>query len=105
MRPITDILREHRNGRFVDSASLDLAELIRAVDLTNKPGELQITIKVKPEKGGGSQKTVVIGVKSKIPKVDIPEAVFFSDADGNLHRSDPAQKEMFRDTDRTAGSA
>jgi hypothetical protein len=104
MKPITDILREYRNGRAVDVASLDLNELIRAVDATGKPGELTITIKVKPEKGGGSQKVLAIGIKSKIPKVDIPEAVFFSDGDGDLHRQDPAQAEMtFRDT-RTAGN-
>lgn len=106
MKPITDVLREYRNGRAVDSATLDFAELIRAVDLTNKPGEITITIKVKPEKGGGSQKTLAIAVKSKVPKVDIPEAVFFSDADGNLHRSDPQQREMFKEAaDARVGSA
>lgn len=98
-RPITDVLREYRNGRAADIATLDLAEVIRAVDATGKAGELTITIKVKPEKGGGSQKTLAIGIKSKVPKADIPEAVFFSDEDGNLHRSDPAQASMFRDVD------
>lgn len=96
MRPITDILREYRNGRAAAVATQELAELIRAVDLTGKTGEMTITIKVKPEKGGGSQKTLGIGVKTKVPKMDIPEAVFFSDEHGNLHRSDPAQQEMFR---------
>lgn len=102
MRPITDVLREYRNGRAADVASLQLAEVIRAVDATNKAGELTITIKVKPEKGGGSQKTLAINCKSKVPQTDIPEAVFFSDADGNLHRSDPAQHSMFRDADGDA---
>lgn len=98
MRPITDVLREYRRGRAVDLASQRLAELIMAVDETNKAGELTIKIKVKPQKGGGSEKTLAIDVKSKIPEVDLPEAVFFSDSNGDLHRTDPAQQEMtFRD--------
>lgn len=97
MRPITDVLREYRNGRAADVASAKLAELIRAVDETGKAGTLTITFKVKPEKGGGNQKTIGCEVKAKIPDSDIPEAIFFSDDDGNLHRSDPLQKEMFKD--------
>jgi ribosomal protein S28E/S33 len=95
MRPITDILREIRKGRAVDLASQRMAEIVQAVDETGKPGELTITIKVKPEKGGGSQKVIQVAVKAKIPEVDLPEGVFFSDGDGDLHRTDPAQNEMF----------
>lgn len=109
-RPVTDILREYRNGRAVDLASTRLAELIQAVDQTNKAGELTIKIKVKPEKGGGSQKTLAIEVKHKIPEIDLPDAVFFSDGDGSLHRTDPDQSEMrFREAagspGRSTGSA
>lgn len=101
MRPITDVLREYRRGRAVDLASQRLAELIMAVDETNKAGEIVIKIKVKPQKGGGSEKTLHIDVKSKIPEVDLPEAIFFSDGEGNLHRSDPAQAELtFRDVSK-----
>lgn len=104
-KPITDVLREYRNGRAVDIASMDFNDVVRAVDLTNKPGEITITIKVKPEKGGGSQKTLAISVKSKVPKPDIPEAVFFSDEGGDLHRSDPGQGEMFSDARGRTGTA
>lgn len=97
MRLITDVLREIRRGRAVDQASRLLAEVVQAVDETNKPGEVTITLKVKPEKGGGSQKTIVASVKAKKPEADIPEAVFFSDPDGDLHRTDPAQSEMFQE--------
>lgn len=106
MRPITDILREIRKGKAVDLASQRMAEIVQAVDETGKPGELTITIKVKPEKGGGSQKVIQVGVKAKIPEVDLPEGVFFSDQDGDLHRTDPAQNEMFADArDRAEGRA
>lgn len=106
MRPITDVLREYRKGRAVDLASQRLAELIMAVDETNKAGEITVKIKVKPAKGGGSEKTLHIDVKSKIPEVDLPEAVFFSDSEGNLHRTDPAQQELtFRDASEVRPSA
>lgn len=94
MRPITDVLREYRKGKAVDLASQRLADLIVAVDETNKAGEITIKIKVKPQKGGGSEKTLAIDVKSKIPEIDLPEAIFFSDNEGNLHRTDPAQSEL-----------
>jgi ribosomal protein S28E/S33 len=97
MRPITDVLRDIRKGRAVDQATRLLAEVVRAVDETGKPGELLLKIKVKPEKGGGSQKTITCEVKGKVPQQDIPEAVFFSDPDGDLHRTDPSQQEMFSD--------
>lgn len=97
MRLITDILREYRNGRAADVASQKLAELVQAVDETGKAGSLTITFKVKPEKGGGSQKTIACDVKAKMPDTDLPEAVFFSDGDGSLHRADPQQREMFKD--------
>lgn len=97
MRPITDILREIRKGRAVDLASQRFAELIQAVDETGKPGELTITLKVKPEKGGGSQKTIIPVVKVKVPEVDLAEGVFFSDENGDVHRTDPKQDDMFKD--------
>lgn len=95
MRLITDILREYRNGRAADLASVRMAELVQAVDETGKAGTLTITFKVKPEKGGGSQKTIACDVKAKMPETELPEAVFFSDGEGALHRSDPAQGQMF----------
>lgn len=105
MRPITDVLREYRNGRAADVASQRLAELVQAVDETGKAGSLTITFKVKPEKGGGSQKTIACDVKSKIPEIDLPEAVFFSDAEGSLHRADPHQREMFTEAGARAAAS
>lgn len=102
MRPITDVLREVRGGRAVALASRLLSEVVTAVDETGKTGSVTITIKVKPEKGGGSQKTIGVEVKVKRPEHDVPESIFFSDADGDLHRTDPQQSEMFSDATRPA---
>lgn len=104
MRLITDILREYRNGRAADVATRKMADLVRAVDETGKTGTLTITFKVKPEKGGGSQKTIACDIKAKMPESDLPEAVFFSDEDGALHRADPTQREMFTEAGRAAAA-
>jgi hypothetical protein len=105
MRLITDILREYRNGKAADIASRKMAELVQAVDDTGKGGMLTITFKVKPEKGGGSQKTIACDIKAKMPEGDIPEAVFFSDEEGGLHRSDPQQREMFTEAGSRSATA
>jgi hypothetical protein len=98
MRLITDIMRELRRGRVLDIASERLQEVVRAVDLTGKSGEVTITLKVKPEKGGGAAKTLQPSVKAKVPEVELSEGIFFSDDSGDLHRTDPDQREMFKDS-------
>jgi hypothetical protein len=93
-RPITDTLRAYRKGAAVDLATELLNEVVRAVDETNKPGEVTIKFKITPAEAGGSEKKVSIKISSKKPVRDIPDAVFFSDTAGDLHRNDPAQTEM-----------
>lgn len=105
MRLITDVLREVRRGRALEVASQKLADLVRAVDETGKAGTVTIVMTVKPEKGGGNQKTIAVDVKSKIPEPVMPEAIFFSDKEGDLHRSDPKQREMFSEAEKTAQAA
>jgi hypothetical protein len=94
MRPITDIMREYRNGRAVDLMSKEFADLNEAVSETGLKGEITIKIKVAPAKGGGSERSVQISVKSTIPRPELPPAVFYADSGGDLHRVDPAQTEL-----------
>jgi len=94
MKPITDMMREHRKGRVVEQATELLADLVRAVDGTNKKGELTIKLTISPAEGGGSEKKVSFKVSCKKPLQDIPDAVFYSNSEGTLLRSDPSQTEM-----------
>lgn len=94
MRLFTDVLRDIRRGRPVEEATMVLADIVRAVDETGKEGSVTITLKVKPAKHGGPEKTLICEVKGKKPIADIAPAVFFSDSDGDLHRIDPRQEEM-----------
>lgn len=103
MRPFTDIMRDYRRGKAVEQITAALNELVISVDQTHKAGTLTIKITVKPEADGGNQKTMGIAMDLKKPMPSIPDAVFFSDAHGDLHRSDPNQQEMF--TEATVLSA
>ncbi len=94
MRLFTDVLREIRKGRPVEEATMALADVVKAVDETGKEGSVSITLKIKPSKHGGPEKTLLAEVKAKKPIAEIPPAVFFSDDDGDLHRVDPRQEEM-----------
>lgn len=104
MKPFTDILREARKGVIVDRLTDDLAAVVKAVDQTNKAGSITLTVTVKPDKHGGTQKTLAFDIKSKTPTAPTPEAIFFSNADGDLLRTDPDQREMFEDADDLRGA-
>lgn len=97
MRPFTDVLRDIRKGRVVDTLSEELAEVVRAVLDTNKPGELTLTLKISPQ-GKGDNALIVSAVsKQKVPRAKLPDALFFADLDGDLLRDDPTQNRMFAD--------
>lgn len=100
MRPITDVLREMRKGRIVEDATEALTELVKAVDATNKPGALTLKLTVKPSKDGGWEKTLSAAISTSVPRPDLPDAVFFSNADGQLVRDDPDQRELFSEAER-----
>jgi hypothetical protein len=105
MRLITDVLREIRKGRPVEEASEALADVVRAVDETGKDGSVTITLKIKPSKHGGPEKTLTCEVKAKKPIADIPSAVFFSNEVGDLVRFDPRQEEMeLKSAPKSAGA-
>lgn len=94
MRLFTQVLCDIRRGRPVEEATTALADVVRAVDETGKEGSVTVTLKIKPSKHGGPEKTLIAEVKAKKPVADIAPAVFFSDEEGDLHRVDPKQEEM-----------
>lgn len=90
----TDILRQIRKGAPVEEATHALADVVKAVDETGKPGQITITLTIKPAKHGGPEKTIIAEVKAKKPRSDIAPAIFFSNDEGDLVRVDPRQEEM-----------
>jgi hypothetical protein len=98
-KPITDTLLNIRKGVVAEYAGDELTAIVRAVTATGKPGALTIKLTVKPQKGDSGQVVISSAISAKSPTADMPEAIFFADADGDLHREDPAQREIFRDID------
>jgi hypothetical protein len=102
----TDVLRQIRKGAPVEEATYALADIVRAVDETGKPGVITLTLTVKPAKHGGPEKTIIAEVRAKKPRADIAPAVFFSNEEGDLVRVDPRQEEMeLREADPTVHAA
>lgn len=47
MKPITDTMHHIGNGFFIDTASEKMAELVKRVNESGKPGKIDLTISVK----------------------------------------------------------
>jgi hypothetical protein len=101
MKPVTDVLREYRKGQLADEATEELAKVVKAVMETGQAGTLTLILTAKPHKGDASIIILAGEVKSKVPREALPDAIFYADEQGNLHRQDPKQRDMdtlFRDT-------
>ena len=92
MHLFDDVLRQIRKGAAIEEATRALADVVRAVDDSGKPGSITVTLHVKPAKHGGSEKQLLAEIKTKTPRCDVAGAIFFSDQDGDLHRADPRQE-------------
>jgi hypothetical protein len=105
MTPFNQVLMQARKGAAHTQLSEDLQRLIQTVQDIGKSGELVLKIKATPEKGGGNVVDLEFDVKLALPRRALPKAPFYTDAEGNLHRSDPNQGEMFQDADDLRGRA
>lgn len=82
-------MHEHRGGSFHSELSVKLSEVLSAVVDTQKPGELKITIKIKPS---GNQLLFVDTVSTNVPEHDKELSLFFYDDDtGAVSKDDPRQ--------------
>ena len=93
-RPITDLLREHRNGVTLDELSDELQALVAAVTEEGKGGKLTFTITVKPMGRDSGALEVACDIKSSPPKKTPGTSVFFASPENNLVRQDPRQTAM-----------
>jgi hypothetical protein len=100
LRLFTDVLRDFRKGAVVAKASEDLQAVTQAVMETGKPGQLTVTITIKPPKSRGDNVLEVSAqVTPKAPQHDLPTAMFFADVSGDLLRDDPTQQRLFAGVD------
>lgn len=104
MRSFLDVLTHYRRGIALAAVNDKLTDVVKAVMATNKGGEVTVTIKINPSKSGDGELTLKATVKAKVPEGSIPDAIFYADKDGGLHRTDPAQMDAFAEQERTSGA-
>ena len=87
-RPFHDWLAELRRGEASEELADRLAEVVSAVQMHGKKGQLRFVLDIAP-----AGRTVVITdrIETKVPEADRESSVWFGDALGNLTRDDPAQ--------------
>lgn len=83
--PVT--LSSVRKGALVNELTEKLAEVVAAVMQFEKPGELVLKLKVKPE----NAEMVILSdeITTKTPEADRPPTWFFANDDGGLTRERP----------------
>lgn len=91
-RPLLETLHHINNGTLLFDASDKLAELVKAVDASGKPGTL--TIKVHVRKASSMAMAVRGDVTVKCPPESPLEALLFPTPEGNLLPDDPRQQKL-----------
>lgn len=90
-----DTLQQIRAGGLLDEIGDELANLTRHVRETGRGGKLTITLTVSPvKKGQGEIVTIADEVRAKLPKIERPSTVLFTNDDGGLSRKDPRQPDL-----------
>lgn len=102
MRLFSDTLRDLRGGQCVDALTHGLADLVRACLDTGKPGEITLTIIVKPLKNSGEAVQIIDKIGNKLPTFERDASLFFVTSDGSLTRNNPRQERLdLREVDTT----
>ncbi len=91
-RLFTDIFRDLERGQLAEELTNELANLVQEVVTLGKVGKLQINLDVAPNGMGACN--IKAGYKTTSPKPDRAQTMMFHDAEGNLTREDPRQREM-----------
>lgn len=91
-RQFGDVLRELAGGSTFEQLTTELTEVVVAVKETGSAGKLTLTLDIKPNGAHGVE--VSDKITTKIPKEDRGSTLFFTDAEGSLHRRDPRQQKL-----------
>lgn len=91
VRPITDTLRLLQGGLFLDKCSTALADIVRQVDETGRPGRLTITLDIK--KAGGAV-SLLAKMSDKVPETPPDADLFWPTTEGNLSLNNPNQRAL-----------
>ncbi len=87
-----DVMGQLAAGQVVEDLDNSLAEVARAVEESGKNGT--VTIKLIIAANGDHMVTFDADINTKKPKASFGKTLFYTDAEGGLHRRDPRQLEM-----------
>lgn len=90
-KPLTATLRMLQAGAFDDDAGQKLADIVRGVNETSKPGRLTITIDVRK---AGAAVSVRAKATDKTPEEQADDDLFWPTHDGNLSLQNPNQRSL-----------
>lgn len=93
--PFVGFIADHRGGRTAAELTEALAAVTNAVRDTAKAGSVTLTLSIAPLKDATDILVVTDVVKSKVPELPRPKAVYFPDDAGGLHRDNPRQPGLF----------
>lgn len=93
-RPITDTLRDLRNGLLLDEMSEQMKELVNAVESTGKAGAMTLKIEIKPMKDMDGAIVIKDTVTMRMPKIESSGTVLFVTPEGNTSRRNQRQDEL-----------
>ena len=91
-------LGELRKGVAMTEASKDLANVVKEVQRTGRPGEMNLKLKVRPSADGESV-SIEDDINAKVPRMAKKATTFFATEEGGLSRENPMQPEMFQIVD------
>lgn len=91
-RSFNDILSDLGGGDTHAQLTDALAELVRQVQDTEKSGYLTLKLTVTPN--GDRAVIITDTITAKLPEPKRPQALFFTDGGGGLHRKDPMQPDL-----------
>lgn len=94
IRPFDQVLRDMLGGRLISELTDELTEVIYAVRVSGKVGELRLSLKLKPRGQTNQQLEVIPSIKGIKPEAERPVSIFFVNDDGGLQRDDPRQIPM-----------
>lgn len=84
-------LCQKNRGRTEQELSAKLRELVEAVEETGKGGSITYVLTVKPQAQTEHAVIVTDEIKTKLPQLDRPAAIYFADDAYRLVRTDPRQ--------------
>lgn len=91
-RTFASTIESLRYGSAGDELDTALRQLVQQCKDTGRAGELKLTIKVRPSKGGPFE--IADDITLKLPKPEKTTSLMYATADGHLQRSDPRQADL-----------